>query len=253
MNMQSHTASEGARPRSRRRFDVWLLDAGFVAFLLLIFVTLSPFASRAGLATMAQTGAGDAIRQICFLSVFAVIVSAALWRRGFAALGAVPVAIAVMLGWCLLSSTWSIEPDVTLRRAILATVIVISAMVSVDAVGADRAMRIFRVVLIAVLAVNWISVFTVPEAVHLPGDVEPDVVGDWRGLYFHKNIAGAVTAISALIFFIDAARAKKWQHWVLVALAVGFLDRHRLEIVDGVPRHRADRRRVLPHDRQGRP
>jgi exopolysaccharide production protein ExoQ len=223
MNMQPRTASDGARAVPDRRFDSWLLDAGYAAFLLLIFVTLSPLAARDAATLAAHAGEGDVLRQIAFLSVFAVIVGCALWTRGFAALRAVPIVLAVTLVWCLASALWSIEPDVTLRRAVLAVVIVVSAMVAVDSVGAERALRMWRVLLIGILVANWVSVFILPEAVHLPGDSETDVIGDWRGLYVHKNIAGAVSAMSAIVFLFSALGTKRWSDWLLFAGSIGFL------------------------------
>ena len=54
----------------------WLDQAVLLAFLLLAFVGLSPFsppppAALAG--SVAATGAGDLVRQLCYLAVFAAI------------------------------------------------------------------------------------------------------------------------------------------------------------------------------------
>jgi O-antigen ligase len=76
----------------------------------------------------------------------------------------------------------------------------------------------------AILVVNWISIPLITQAVHQPGDVEPEIVGDWRGMFFHKNIAGAVCAISILVFLYYAITEKKWLlYGTLTAAALGFL------------------------------
>jgi O-antigen ligase len=77
-------------------------------------------------------------------------------------------------------------------------------------------------VLGVVLIVNWISIPLVHNAVHLPGETEAQLVGDWRGLYYHKNIAGSVSAITAILFFFRALDTRRFAHWALFLAAVGF-------------------------------
>ncbi len=216
--------SEIAPPRAG--FAPRLSEISFFSFLLLIFVGLSPFAIRDPVAMAAaegiKSGAGDAIRQVCFASVFALIVYSAVRESGLRTLAAVPPILAVLLLWCLMSAAWSPEPDITLRRAALSAVVVLSAMLGVSTIGAVRGLQLLRLVLALVLVVNWLSIPLVHQAVHLPGDPEPQLVGDWRGLYFHKNIAGAVSAITAIIFFFSAWEKRKVIDWLLCIAAIAF-------------------------------
>ena len=166
-------------PAHRARFD----RAAFLAFLVLAFVGLSPFsapppAALSGIVT--ATGAGDMARQLCYLAVFAAIALGALRRRGLQALGTLPLLLLVLLTWCLASALWSPEPDVTFRRAGLAVVLVVSAMLSVECLGTEKALALWRWVLLAVLVVNFASIKFIPAAVHLPGEADPQLVGDWR-------------------------------------------------------------------------
>jgi exopolysaccharide production protein ExoQ len=202
-----------------------LAQIAYFAFLLLIFVGLEPFAIRdPDVLTGAQaaTGAGDALRQMAFASIFGLIIFACLREKGYRAFAAVPPMLALLLLWCLITSVWSPEPGISLRRAALEAVIVLSAMMSANALGNTRSFEILRWILAGVLIVNWLSIPLVHQAVHLPGDPEPQLVGDWRGLYFHKNIAGAVSAISAIIFFFAAWDRKRWIDIALCAGAIGF-------------------------------
>lgn len=218
-------ANEGlAISSSRARFEPWVAEAAYVVFLLLVFVGLSPFETRdpAALAIGVPTsGAGDLLRQICYLGAFAVILATSLDRRGWDSIRLVPLSMALLLGWCLLSATWAGEAGIAFRRAGLEVVIVVSAFLSVDTIGAERALQLWRYVLIGILAVNWISIPILPQAIHQSGEADPSLVGDWRGLYFHKNIAGSVCAISVLIFLLGEKR--RWIDWALAAAATGFL------------------------------
>lgn len=206
--------------------ESWLAPAAYVALLLLVFVGLSPFAVRDTAALSSgqdiNAGAGDLARQICYLLVFAVIAGAALQKRGLRALDAIPVSLAILLAWCLLSALWAVEPAITLRRAGLAIVVVLSAMLSVNTIGVERSLRILRIVLASVLLVNWLSIPFVAQSVHLPGEADIQLIGDWRGLYFHKNIAGAVSALTSIVFFFFAFETRRWIDVLLAIAAAAF-------------------------------
>jgi len=204
-----------------------LLEFAFAAFLLLVFIGLSPFAVRdpnvlVGGETIAA-GEGDLIRQICYLLVFFTITAIAIQREGLRTLDAMPVMLAVLLVWCALSALWSPEPDITIRRVGLEVVVVLSVVLSINNLGTERCLRILRLVLALVLIVNWISIPILPQAVHLPNETDPSIVGDWRGLYFHKNITGAVCAVSAMLFLYYAIRDRSRTDWALLVGTIGFL------------------------------
>jgi O-antigen ligase len=209
------------------RYGDWPAEAGYLAFLLLIFVSLSPFAIRDPVTLAAGesgfAGSGDVLRQFSFLAVFAWIGISTFRQQGAVALPGVPTMFAVLLAWCLLSALWAAEPDVSFRRAVLAAVIVVSATMSVSAVGPERALVLFRYVLAGVLIVNWISIPLVPQAVHLPGEADPGLVGDWRGIFFHKNIAGSVTAITAILYFFSTFQSRRAVDFMLFAAATIFV------------------------------
>jgi len=214
-------------PQIRPRAALGVLDAVYLGVLLLAFVGMEPFAIR-NPATDLQTGpyqmtgSGDAIRQALYLLIFATVVISAFLRRGFDIVTVVPPMLLCVLAWCLASAAWAGAPDVAVRRAGLAIVAVLSVMLCVDALGFERAFRLWRWVLAGVLIVNWLSIPLVHQAVHLPGEQDPGLVGDWRGLYFHKNIAGAVSAITAIVFFFQGLKSRRWSDFALSAAAVLF-------------------------------
>jgi O-antigen ligase len=226
MNTRPSTAaSRTAAANSAATRRVSFGDVAFVLFLLLIFVTLKPFATRdpAALAFGAGTGEGDMWRQVTFLGAFALILLAAWRELGARAFFAISPAMSALLAWCLFTSIWAFQSDVTFRRAGLEVVIVLSAMVGVQTVGVERALQLLRYVLAGAVILSWISIPLIPQAVHLANEPDPGIVGDWRGLYFHKNIAGAVCAITAILHFFEARKSgRKWDWFVLVA-ACGFL------------------------------
>jgi exopolysaccharide production protein ExoQ len=208
------------------RLNLTLTDCAFSCFLFLIFVTLQPFATRDAV-TLAGgesgfTGAGDALRQIAYLGSFLFVACAAASSGGLRVLLCIPPLFAALLAWCALSAAWSASPDVVFRRAVLEIIIVMSAMTGVAALGMERSLTLLRIVLGTVLVINFLSIPLVHNAVHLPGETDPGLVGDWRGLYFHKNIAGSVSAITAILFFFQGLKNRPLLNGAFCAGAIGF-------------------------------
>jgi hypothetical protein len=208
------------------RFAALLADFAFVAFLLLIFVGLQPFAPPVEVSTfggVVHSSAGDSVRQACYLLVFALTLFAAFRQRGLAIVQSVPLGLALLLAWCLASAAWAAEPDVAFRRAALEVVIVLSAMIGMESVGTERSFLYWRIVLGAALVVNWLSIPFIATAVHLPGELDVSLIGDWRGLYGHKNIAGAVCVLTILLFLFTHNGKRNWFGILMAVVAAGFL------------------------------
>jgi O-antigen ligase len=202
-----------------------IAEMAFVALLLMMFVGLSPFAPPISPTSvnMSAPAPGDFLRQIVFLAIFFPVLFASTLQRGWDVFRVVPLALIAMLAWCFFSMGWSGAPDVTLRRAALAAIVVISTIASVDLVGGPRAFFLWRIVLAIVLVVNWLSIPLIETAVHLPGEVDPSLIGDWRGLYGQKNTAGAVCALTALLFLFSRNGRGNWIGWLVAAAALSFL------------------------------
>ena len=203
-----------------------LATGACLALLLLIFVGLDafsppPLVSQFG--GVQEASKGDMLRQICYLGVGALVALAALQRHGFSALRAIPLPMALLLAWCIASALWAPEPNVVIRRAGLEVVIVVSLLLSVDTLGPQKPFLGWRWLMALVLLVNFVSVPLVPVARHLAGDTDPALVGNWRGLYGHKNIAGAICAITAILFLFTRTGWKNIVGIAIAAAAVFFL------------------------------
>ncbi len=203
-----------------------LAEIGFCGLLLLLLVTLHPFqppaGGTAGLSAIAPV-ASDIWRQISFTSVFLTVMAAVMLHRPGLLARAMPMGIVLLLGWCLISAIWSDAGAIVFRRAVLITEVTATALAGTAMLGPERAFARLRQVLVLVLIVNWVATPFVPTAVHLPGETDPGLIGDWRGLYDQKNITGAVCALTVLLFFFPAARQRRWTDWLVIFAALGFL------------------------------
>lgn len=213
-------ANEYALSYPNLRERGWLPAASFAFLLLLIYVGLDAFqpppevAQFGGVAPAKQ---GDALRQIAYLSALTVIGLLALYRFGFEAIRVIPASMIALLAWCIASAAWAPDMSIVLRRAGLEVVVVISLLLSVELLGAQRAFFIWRWMLAAILLVNFLSIPLVAVARHGANEIDPALVGNWRGLYGHKNLAGAVCALTALAFlFTQNGR----RNWIGIAIAL---------------------------------
>lgn len=203
-----------------------LAEIGFTGLLLLLLVTLHPFhppaGNTAGLSAI-ETVATDIWRQISFTGVFVIACIATVWYRPAALFKAMPLGIMALLGWCLLSAVWSDAGGIVFRRAVLITEVSGTALLGTALLGAERAFSRLRLVLVIVLAANWISIPIIPTAVHLAGEQDPKLIGNWRGLYDQKNVAGAVCALTVLQFLFPGTRGRRRTDWLVIVAALGFL------------------------------
>jgi exopolysaccharide production protein ExoQ len=139
-------------------------------------------------------------------------------------LRAVPLTMILLMAWCIASSLWAAEPNVALRRAGLEVIVILSLLLSVDTIGAEKAFLYWRILLAVILAVNFASIPFIAVAKHLAGETtDPALVGNWRGLYGHKNIAGAVCAITVLLFMFSRNGRYNWIGILVSAAAIVFL------------------------------
>jgi len=207
-------------PRFRAAEQTWLPRLSFLALLVMIFVGLDAFSPPPDVAQFGgvnEASHGDLIRQITYLALGALIGLAAIQQRGLTALRAVPISMWILLAWCAASAFWAPLPTLVLRRAGLEVVLVSSLFLGLETLGAEQSFAIWRWLLAAVLVVNFLSIPLVESARHGAGEIDSSLVGNWRGLYGHKNVAGAVCAITAILFLFSR---NGWRNWIGVVVAL---------------------------------
>lgn len=196
----------------------------YVVFLILMLVGIYPFGIRdaATLSHVAE-GGGDSAKQIPLIILTVGIALTTLRTKGFSGAFSIPWPIVLTLAWFFISISWSMVPDVSFRRCMLTMLVCFSVFAFAEDLGASRMLQILTSVLSVLLLVNFVSVFVVPQAVHLPGEMASDLVGNWRGLHFHKNIAGPIAGLSAILFLVRAMRVPTLKQWLLFIICVCFV------------------------------
>lgn len=200
--------------------------ASMTMYALLALMVAGPYLT---LKTLPYTGEGSVLRQLAFSGVYIAAMTAARVAANPSRLFPLPMSLGLTLLWFWLSLIWAIDPDIAIRRLLLTTMIVLTVFSMVDILGYARTILIFREMMIVILVANFLSVILLPSVgIHQQLDVEgfgldPELIGNWKGLLTQKNFAGAICALTIIVFLFDARSIKTWIRWAVIIASAFFL------------------------------
>lgn len=200
-----------------------LRAAVFAAGLLLVWISTSPFRATVT-ADVAMTG--NLANQLAFLAMGLTSLAAlALIDPRVLKAYLTPI-YGLMLAWLTITMFLSANFDVSLRAYFFTMVVIIIAacVMVLPQTERDFADMIGGVAL-AVVLICYLGLVLFPDAAKHSGDdiLEPEHAGSWRGLFDHKNIAGAMMGIFLMIgLYVGQARSALIGYG-LAALAATFL------------------------------
>lgn len=218
-----------ARPVSlpaRAGMSDGLRVTAMAVILLVMLVGANPFHDGTAPENAASGAGGNLGNQILFL-IMGAVAGAVLFARGRAALR--PLAslpILLMLAWLAVSTALSIEPLVSARRLVS---LVIMTAAAVALLVAARDARQFATVLgatvLGIVGVSYLGLVLAPErAMHTAFDlIEPEHAGSWRGIYPHKNAAGAAMGAFVFVGLFWAGMGRRGLGFLLAGAAAAFL------------------------------
>jgi O-antigen ligase len=230
-----------------------LRDAVAVAILLVVFVTLTPFSDLAD-PKLLELSSGNETATYLALLVLVGCSGLLLRQDGSAPLRSLATTEnLLLLAWLLVVSVaLSADPGVSARRFILSlATFLLAAMLPWLTRGLKHFTTLMLGTAVLVLVLSYLGILLVPHlTIHQPNDlIEPEIAGDWRGIYGHKNaaaglmavfvyvgwfvartqrpVSGALISIAAFIFLVCSG-GKSALGMVLVAAPIAFLvDRAR--------------------------
>lgn len=158
--------------------------------------------------TSYTAGDSNPMRQVIYLSIYGLVLYAVRFNERPRRMLALPLSLTLLVGYCFVTITWAIDPDTAVRRLILTTLIMLTIFTLVENMGFAQALAVIRVSLIFALVINYAMVIAVPSVgVHQAAELlDPELVGNWRGILVQKNFTGALCAITVLVFLFDAGR-----------------------------------------------
>jgi len=180
-----------------------------------------------GLAVIEGAG-GDMIRQLTYFGTFIVVAGVTFLFTRPKSIIPISTAYNVACLWCLFSAIYALQPGISIRRAIGMYIILLAVGWCIQNLGAAKTMRAVYIFLATVISVSYVAVLLsrIPLfsfAIHPADEIDTSLVGAWRGVIPHKNIAGAVMIHASLFFFHHAINRRKLIDFLFFFLAALFL------------------------------
>jgi len=194
------------------------------AVFLLVWISFRPYENLSTAQEVTETG--NLVNQIGYSLLFLLLAAWCLGHDANRLLVLLRPVLVVTLLWFALCVITSWEPSLSARRFAFTLVTVgLAGMALLLPKNVRHFSDVMAVVVLIVLAACYLGVFLLPEqAIHQTNDyIEPELAGDWRGVFSHKNEASAAMVLFVFIgLFIARARSVRVGA-LIVALALVFL------------------------------
>ena len=194
--------------------------ATFVGALLLAWITLHPFADL-GSQEIKEAATGNEVPTYLAFGCLGVLALTLALRDSWRGLSTLLTpAFVLFAGWIVVSVILSQDPGTSVRRlALTACVIAVAAALMLLPKSQHAFMRWLALTSLVLLAACYLGILLAPSvAMHLATDAqEPQLAGNWRGVFGHKNMAAGVMAM--LVFVgIYVVRSGAWLSGVAITL-----------------------------------
>lgn len=200
------------------------LAAIFAFGALITSAVLSPTINLALGIGAPSTGDGSLTRVIIYTLIFGISAKATIKPADFKTWWSLPISMTLCIAWFFLSLFWAINPEIGLRRLALTIVVTWTTFALVRVIKAKIAFDLIRVIFLLILLFNYIAVFLFPN-IGITDDTFAWLAGAWHGILGEKNHAGAVTALTVLLFMFGATHIKWSVRLVVLIAAFYFLYR----------------------------
>jgi O-antigen ligase len=197
--------------RRQQVMDV-VRGATCIGALLLAWISLRPFVDL-GDQQLKDTSTGNETLTYLAFGGMAVLAIVLAMRDNMPGLATLLTPLHVLFGgWILVTVALSLDPSTSIKRlALTACVIAAAAALMLLPKSLNELMRWFSIAALALLAVCYLGILLAPQlSIHLATDIqEPQLAGNWRGSFGHKNVAASVMAM--LVFLgIYIVRSGAW-------------------------------------------
>jgi O-antigen ligase len=217
-------AQETSVARKAGAIDMLIRSGLFIAVFLTLWFSFHPFPTLDQ--PLEITDSGDPANQIGYSTFLILLAAWNLTHQPQRLLLLIrPIMIATLL-WFAVTVVFSWEPSLSMRRLAFALVTIsVAAMVLLLPRNPRHFAGLMAAVAIIVTVVCYLGVMVAPmHAIHQASDMlEPELAGDWRGVFSHKNDASAAMVIFIFSGLFVARERSRCLGVIVIALAVPFL------------------------------
>lgn len=197
----------------------------FLAFLALTLISLSPFADLGDPKLLEVSEGNEVVSYALFLGLaLAMGFTVAQTDRPALASLLVPSFVGLAL-WIGVSCLISPDPMTSIKRATM-LVFVVTGCAALFLLPRDEAelTRLLSTLALVILALSYFGVIFLPYyAIHQPTDLaEPQLAGDWRGVFGHKNLTSAIFSVLTFVGLYVRER-QPGLGWTIAVLSLIFV------------------------------
>jgi O-antigen ligase len=197
--------------RRQQVMDV-VRGATFIGTLLLAWVSLRPFVDLGNTELNDPTTGNETLTYLVFGGVAVLTIGLSMRDNTRGLLTLLTPAHLLFTGWIVATIVLSLDPATSIKRfALTACVIAVASTLPLLPKTQSELVRWFSIAALVLLATCYLGILLAPNlSIHLATDVqEPQLAGDWRGSFGHKNEAAAVMAM-LLFLGIYIVRSGAW-------------------------------------------
>jgi len=209
-----------------RSIDRPLRSVLFLAAFILIWLTATPFPDLADPRVLEPIGDGNLRGQILTLLLTVLLVAFLVATDARIVFKALTPILVVTFLWFACSAVLSANAGLAMRRLVLAAFTIFQAAAFLLLPQErDHFSRLLAAGALAVLVLCYAGVIFAPDlSIHQSTDLqEPELAGNWRGFFTHKNGAGAAMAMLVFIGIFIVRTTSAALGAVIIALAACFL------------------------------
>ena len=172
----------------------------------------------------ADSGESDVLKQILFMTLFFIAGVVSFYKNPVIRTVAIHhQLIALMFLYALVSIAWSYVPMISFKRLVLTVLVFLVPVLLVRAYSWKMLLDALYLSLLVIIAISAITCLFHPLAVHTYDTLDEQLVGNWKGLFSHKNRAGAVAAITSGLSIIYYISSRKFVFLIAFFLSSAFL------------------------------
>ncbi|MEM1370791.1 MAG: O-antigen ligase [Pseudomonadota bacterium] len=203
----------------------FIRSALFLAVIAFFWISLKAFPNLNDPQLLRVSDSGDRLNQLAALSLAGMCLLAAVTFIGLQRywLLASPALVALLVIFAA-ASVLSPDPMLALRKLVLAHLILLmGATLLFLPRNVTHFAWLMGAGIAATLGLCYFGVAFLPtHSIHQPTEIlEPELAGDWRGLFQHKNIAGAASALMVFIgLFVWQAASKALGGFIAIGAVI---------------------------------
>lgn len=174
----------------------------FLAVFWFFWISTKAFPNLSDPALLLPSTGGDTFNQAVALTLTALCAVFALGVDARRYMIALSLPLVLVLGWFAISAVLSPQPALALKKLTLAVLIILqAATLLLLPVSKQHFATLLAIGFSGTMAISYFGLAFLPElSIHQPTDLlEPQLAGDWRGSFQHKNEAGNAAAM--ILFF----------------------------------------------------